>query len=69
MSFLDELDPRYRLILCDIWGVVHDGITLYPGAAKRLSAWRDEGRFVVLITNAPRTADAVTGQLDLRVVA
>jgi len=64
MSLLDELDPKYRLILCDIWGVVHDGVRLYPGAVRRLSAWRDEGRAVVLITNAPRTADAVTSQLE-----
>ena len=25
MSFWDTLDPKYRLILCDVWGVVHDG--------------------------------------------
>jgi HAD superfamily hydrolase (TIGR01459 family) len=63
MSFWDTLDPRYRLILCDIWGVVHDGVNLYPGAAERLRQWRGEGRFVVLITNAPRTAQAVEQQL------
>ena len=63
MSALDALDPRYRLILCDIWGVVHDGVNLYAGAAKRLRQWRNEGRKVVLITNAPRTADAVEQQL------
>jgi HAD superfamily hydrolase (TIGR01459 family) len=60
---LDALDPKYRLILCDVWGVVHDGVTLYPGAAARLCQWRNEGRCVILITNAPRTADAVTRQL------
>ena len=64
MSFLDALDERYRLILCDIWGVVHDGVHLYPGAAERLQQWRGEGRTVVLITNAPRTADAVEQQLN-----
>lgn len=64
MSFLDRLDPRYRLILCDVWGVVHDGVTLYPGAEARLKQWRGEGRFVALITNAPRTADAVERQLE-----
>jgi HAD superfamily hydrolase (TIGR01459 family) len=64
MSSLDDLDPRYRLILCDIWGCVHDGVTLYPGAAERLRQWRDEGRAVVLITNAPRTAEAVENQLN-----
>ena len=63
MSYLDALPERYRLILCDIWGVVHDGVTLYPGAAERLQQWRTEGRCVVLITNAPRTAEAVEQQL------
>ena len=63
MNFWEELDPRYRLILCDIWGVVHDGVHLYPGAAGRLLLWQDEGRCVILITNAPRTAEAVEQQL------
>ena len=63
MSLSDSLDPKYRLILCDIWGVVHDGVSLYPGAAERLKQWRHQGRCVVLITNAPRTAEAVEAQL------
>ena len=63
MNVLDALDRRYRVILCDIWGVVHDGVRLYSGAASRLRQWRDEGRCVILITNAPRTADAVARQL------
>jgi HAD superfamily hydrolase (TIGR01459 family) len=64
MSFWANLDSKYRLILCDIWGVVHDGVELYPGAAERLRNWREDGRCVVLITNAPRTADAVRDQLQ-----
>lgn len=63
MTSLDALDERYRVILCDIWGCVHDGVSLYPGAADRLHRWRGEGRTVVLITNAPRTAEAVEQQL------
>ena len=63
MSFLDRLPEQYRLILCDIWGVVHDGVNLYPGSATRLQQWRAEGRTIVLITNAPRTAEAVEQQL------
>jgi HAD superfamily hydrolase (TIGR01459 family) len=62
-SFWDLLDPKYRLILCDIWGVVHDGRRLYPGSAERLLQWRSEGRSVVLVTNAPRPADAVAAHL------
>ena len=64
MSALDSLDPKYELILCDVWGVVHDGVNLYPGAAERLRRWKDEGRRVALITNAPRTAEAVERQLE-----
>lgn len=60
---LDTLDPKYRVILCDIWGCIHDGISLYPGVVERLRRWKDEGRTVVLVTNAPRTAEAVAGQL------
>jgi len=63
MSYWDALDPKYRVILCDVWGVVHDGVTLYPKAVERLSGWRAGGRQVILITNAPRTADAVEAQL------
>lgn len=63
MSYWDRLDPRYSVILCDIWGVVHDGVELYPNATDRLHQWREQGRKVILITNAPRTADAVEAQL------
>jgi HAD superfamily hydrolase (TIGR01459 family) len=63
MSFWDTLDPKYRVIFCDVWGVVHDGVHLYPNAEQRLSGWRKEARKVILVTNAPRTADAVEKQL------
>lgn len=63
MSFWDSLDRKYRLILCDVWGVIHDGVALYPGASERLQQWRGEGRFVLLITNAPRPAEDVERQL------
>ena len=63
MSLLAALPERYRLILCDLWGVVHDGYSLYPGAAERLRQWRSEKRFVVLITNAPRGVEAVEEHL------
>src|SRR3569833_807316 len=60
----DLLDDRYQVIFSDNWGVIHDGVRLNPGAADRLAQWREQGRFVLLITNAPRTAGDVTRQLD-----
>jgi HAD superfamily hydrolase (TIGR01459 family) len=63
LSIFDQLPERYRLILCDIWGVIHNGRQLYVGAAERLMQWRSEGRCVVLVTNAPRPAEAVEAHL------
>ena len=63
MNFFDTLDPKYRLILCDVWGVIHNGAELYPGASQRLRQWRVEGRSVALITNAPRPEAAVQQHL------
>ncbi len=64
MSRLDQLDRSYRAILCDIWGVVHDGAQLLPGAAERLLTWKRQGKRVILLTNAPRPANTVQRDLD-----
>ena len=54
----------YSTILCDIWGVVHDGGRLLPGAAERLLAWKRAGKTIILVTNAPRPASTVQRDLD-----
>jgi HAD superfamily hydrolase (TIGR01459 family) len=57
-------DARYSTLLCDIWGVIHDGAALFDGVEARLLQWAEQGRRIILITNAPRTAATVQGQLD-----
>lgn len=52
------------VILCDIWGVVHNGLQAWPDACAALARFRRDGGTVVLITNAPRPADAVQRMLD-----
>lgn len=59
MNNLDDLDPRYSTILCDVWGVLYDGHAPFPGVKERLRRWANEGRRVVLITNAPRPATTI----------
>ena len=59
-----DLPDRYRLILCDLWGCVHDGWTIFPGVPALLRAWKDQGRSLLFVTNAPRSADAIRRQLD-----
>jgi HAD superfamily hydrolase (TIGR01459 family) len=53
-----------RVVLCDVWGVLHDGVAVFPDALTALDRWRAEGRIVVLVTNAPRPRAAIARQLD-----
>jgi HAD superfamily hydrolase (TIGR01459 family) len=55
---------RYDVIFSDVWGVVHNGITPHAAAGEALSAFRASGGVVVMISNAPRPAWSVKGQLD-----
>lgn len=54
---------RYPFWLCDIWGVVHDGIAAFPKALHALRRHRENGGVVALLTNAPRSADRVKTHL------
>ena len=61
---LHALAPSYKGILCDVWGVLHNGVTAFDEAHKALRAFREQsGGKVVLITNAPRPAQQVAEML------
>jgi len=60
---------RSDVILSDIWGVVHNGLQAWPDACQALTNFRKRGGTVVLITNAPRPADAVQRMLNRLLVA
>jgi len=51
---LGALSGRYDAILCDIWGVLHNGRDAFRPASEALAAFRRSGGTVILITNAPR---------------
>jgi HAD superfamily hydrolase (TIGR01459 family) len=55
---------RYPVWLCDIWGVVHDGVRPVAGNVAGLMRHRARGGIVVLVTNSPRTREGVRRQLD-----
>jgi HAD superfamily hydrolase (TIGR01459 family) len=67
MDMLDTLDAaldRYDALLCDIWGVLHNGRTAYEAACGALTRARAAGKVVVLISNVPKPRDPIPGQLD-----
>jgi HAD superfamily hydrolase (TIGR01459 family) len=60
---LSRLADRYDAILCDVWGVLIDGLIHFPKAAEALRRFRDGGGTVILITNASRPSAEVRRQL------
>jgi HAD superfamily hydrolase (TIGR01459 family) len=60
----EELADRYDVVLCDVWGVVHNSIVAFPAASDALARFRQKGGAVVLITNAPRPGEVVSHMLD-----
>lgn len=61
---LGELARRFDALLCDVWGVIHNGRESFPHACAALAQWRAQIGPVILISNAPRPAEAVARQLD-----
>jgi HAD superfamily hydrolase (TIGR01459 family) len=60
---LCHLAPQYDGLLCDIWGVLHNGVAAFPEAVDALCRFRAQGGSVVLITNAPRLNHVINPQL------
>lgn len=53
---LSTIISAYDAVLLDLWGVVHDGSQLYPGAKEAMAQLKAAGKQIVLISNAPRRA-------------
>src|SRR5215831_1621478 len=58
------LAPRYDAVLCDVWGVVHNGVAAHKDACDALARFRAGGGTVILISNAPRPREWVFRSLD-----
>jgi HAD superfamily hydrolase (TIGR01459 family) len=63
ISGLGEISDRYDAILCDIWGVLHNGVASFAPGSAALTSFRRRGGAVVLITNAPRPSPPIRRQV------
>jgi len=66
-DFIERFEPLardYDVLLCDVWGVVHNGVAAFAPACEALLRFREAGGTVILITNAPRPGAAVVRILD-----
>ena len=56
---IDTIIHRYNAVICDIWGVLHDGININYTAIAALRRVRAAGKQVVLLTNAPKRSNII----------
>ena len=56
---LSQIQSKYDAFFIDLWGVVHNGIELYPGAIDVLKNLNKLSKRFVLISNAPRPSKTV----------
>jgi HAD superfamily hydrolase (TIGR01459 family) len=59
-----EIAPDYDVLLCDVWGVVHNGVAAFAPACDALMRARARGATVIFITNSPRPSEQVGRQLE-----
>ena len=64
LASFSEISNNYNALICDIWGVVHNGIEPHKAAVKALVKYRSMGGKVILVTNASRTRPYIEKMLD-----
>jgi len=60
---LSKLAGDYDGFILDLWGVIHDGVAVYPGAVDCLEQLRRREKRIVLLSNAPRRTHVIAVQL------
>jgi HAD superfamily hydrolase (TIGR01459 family) len=61
-----KLLARYDVLISDVWGVVHDGLWALEPACAALTAFRETGGAVVLLSNAPGPSEQVAEVIDAK---
>jgi HAD superfamily hydrolase (TIGR01459 family) len=64
LSHAEPLILGARVIISDVWGVIHNGLQAWPQSYEALAKAKASGRPVILVTNAPRPSPIIITQLD-----
>lgn len=59
-----ELTDRYDNFIVDVWGVVHDGYTVFDGVIETLQVLKEMGKSVIFLSNAPRRIYVLAANLE-----
>jgi HAD superfamily hydrolase (TIGR01459 family) len=64
LTNLSDIAPGYDALICDVWGVVHNGVTAFAPACAALKTFREKHGRVILLSNAPRPPSDIEGQFE-----
>ncbi|WP_262694212.1 TIGR01459 family HAD-type hydrolase [Kordiimonas aquimaris] len=60
---LSAIQDTTRMVICDLWGVMHDGVVAHPEAVDAINHARRAGIKTVFLSNAPRPRSHVRAML------
>jgi HAD superfamily hydrolase (TIGR01459 family) len=63
ISSISEIARDTDAWLVDVWGVIHNGVKPFEHSVDACARFRQQGGYVVLLTNSPRPSPSVVAQL------
>lgn len=64
VSGFRDVAPLCDALICDVWGVLHNGKTAFPEALSCLNEIRGRGVPVILVSNSPKPNAAMEDQIS-----
>lgn len=61
---IEAIAQDHDALILDLWGVIHDGVKAFPGAADTLRRLKAAGKRTCLLSNAPRRGFALVKLME-----
>ncbi len=61
---ISDISDSYAGFIIDQWGVLHDGNKIYDGVLECLEELKDRGKYVIILSNSGKRADANKDRLS-----
>ncbi len=59
LNHLEDIYEKYDTFIIDLWGVMHNGVTLNPSAIEAVDKLKERSKKIVFLSNAPRPSSKV----------
>ena len=59
LNHLADIFENYDTFVIDLWGVIHNGVTLNPNAIEAVDKLKKNSKKIVFLSNAPRPSSKV----------